>query len=356
MKNLKLLGFIIRSVVMGMIAALFLFAFFPHLIIPVVEAPEKQQPIIQTQADITPLSFASAIKKAAPSVVNIGTYIPDPIIENKGRLGMGSGVIVSTEGYIVTNYHVVAKAIEIAIELTDGRTAIAEVIGFDTETDLAVLKIPLDNLPVISTDSEVNVQVGDITLIIGNPFGVGQAVTMGIVSATGRRFVGLSEYAAFIQTDAAVNPGNSGGAIINSSGELIGISSAYFTRGTKTGISFAIPTSLTMEVMKEIVVNGRVVRGWLGFGSNAAKKLYGENAFFVDDVSAGGPADLAGMKVGDAILSMNNKTLKSVIDIQKLVSESIPGETIKIIVKRDQKVITLIATVQERPERTNTLR
>ena len=264
---------------------------------------------------------------------------------------MGSGVIVSAQGYIITNYHVISEAREIAVELIDGRTAIAKIIGVDADTDLAVLKITMANLPVISTTHDATAMVGDVALVIVHPYGVGQAVTMGIVSATDRRLAGLSEYAGFIQTDADVNPGNSGGALINTSGALIGISSAYFTR-TKTGISFAIPTDLTMKVFDEILLKGHVVRGWLGFVGGPLNKIdreiIGKYSYGVTDVVSNGPADKAGLKPRDVILSMNGQTLLTYIDMQKLISEAPPGSEILIEVNRDKEIITLTAIVEEK--------
>ena len=351
MKNYKLLGFLLRSVMMGMIAALFLFTFFPQIITPVVEVKNESQ-----QTD-SPMSFASAIRKASPSVVNIRTFLPDPESKNTqptARIGVGSGVIISAQGYIVTNYHVIYKAKDIAVELTDGRSSIAKVIGHDADTDLAVLKVSMSDLPAITMNSDVSVQVGDIALVIGNPFGVGQAVTMGIVSATGRHFLGLSEYEDFIQTDAAVNPGNSGGALINTSGELLGVSSAYFTRGTKTGISYAIPTSLAMNVIKQIIFNGRVIRGWLGFSGGPINKAgrddFGKDVYLVTGVSPGSPAEMAGLKEKDVILRVNEKSLQSNIELQNMIAESPPGSEIIIEVSRNHQTINLIAVVQERPQ------
>ena len=351
MKDFKWLGFIIKSVMMGMIAALFLFTFFPHLMTPVVDNQLKSV----TTAE--PLSFASAIQKASPSVVNIRTFTPDPLrkyAQPTARIGVGSGVIISAQGYIVTNYHVISNAEEIAVELTDGRSSIAEVIGIDTDTDLAVLKVSMEHLPALLMNADVSVQVGDIALVIGNPFGVGQAVTMGIVSATGRRFLRISEYENFIQTDAAVNPGNSGGALINTNGDLLGVSSAYFTRGTKTGISYAIPTSLAMDVIEQIIFNGRVIRGWLGFTGGPINKRgideFGdEDVYLVESVSPGSPAEKAGLQANDLILRMNGDSLKSNLALQSMVAESVPGSKVVIEVMRDKQTLSLTATVQERP-------
>ncbi len=351
MKTFKLLGFIIKSVMMGMIAALFLFTFFPHLMEPVTQKQDEPEKEIV----IEPLSFASAIQKAALSVVNIRTYIPDPDVYNKrtsARLGMGSGVIVSAQGYIMTNYHVIADAQDIAVELIDGRTAIAKIIGVDADTDLAVLKITMANLPVVSTSHKITAKMGDIALIIGNPYGVGQAVTMGIVSATERRLLSLSEYVDFIQTDAAVNPGNSGGALINTKGDLLGISSAYFTRGTKTGISFAIPTFLAMNIFDEILSKGHVTRGWLGFSGGPMDKvgrdLFGETSYLVTDVTTGSPADKAGLKPMDVIIKVNGHEVLTYIDLLNLITETAPDSEITFEVNREKQIITLTAIIEEK--------
>jgi len=348
-KTIKLLGFIIRSVMMGMIAALFLFVFFPHLMQPITEHEQESE---QT---ILPLSFSEAISIASPSVVNIRTIFPDPERSNaqhRARLGMGSGVIISSEGYVVTNHHVINKAKAIAVQLTDGRQDIAEVIGVDPDTDLAVLKIPTKNIVPLAMDSSVQVNVGDIALVIGNPFGAGQTVTMGIVSATARRFVGLSEYENFIQTDAAVNPGNSGGALINTKGDFLGISSAHFATGTKAGISYAIPTALAMDVIQEIIVNGRVLRGWLGFvGSplnRIGKEKFGNACCLISEVSPDGPADVAGLKIHDVIIKVNNKAMGP-DELQNLITISKPGTEITLEVQRDQEVLTLTTVAKEKP-------
>jgi len=348
MKNIKFLGFIVRSVVMGMIAALFLFTFFPQLLSPI------QNVVKQPTESITPLSFSDAISKVSPSIVNIRTYKPDPKRTNTNataQLGMGSGIIISPQGYIVTNYHVISGVEEIAIELVDGRRTIAKVIGFDAETDLAVLKISMDNLPALTLNSNVEVKVGDITLVIGHPFGVGQSVTMGVVSATGRIALGISAYEDYIQTDAAVNLGNSGGALINSRGDLIGISSVYFTFGTKTGISFAIPISLAMDVIEQIIFNGKVVRGWIGFngGPIGGTDEFGNSAYMIEGTTRDGPAYLAGLKRGDIILTVNNLKVSSVGELHKMMAESKVGEKISFQINRNDEILDLEVIVQERP-------
>jgi len=335
---------------MGMIAALFLFTFFPQLLSPIQDTEAK------ITESVTPLSFADSISKVSPSIVNIRTYKADPKKVNTkatAQLGMGSGIIISPQGYIVTNYHVISKVEEIAIELVDGRRTIAKVIGFDAETDLAVLKISMDNLPALTLNSNVEVKVGDITLVIGHPFGVGQSVTMGVVSATGRIALGISEYEDYIQTDAAVNLGNSGGALINSRGDLIGISSVYFTYGTKTGISFAIPISLAMDVIEQIIFNGRVIRGWLGFSGGPLNKAgtdrFGDTAYLINGITSGGPADLAGLREQDIILTVNNLKVSTSSELHKMMAESAIGKKMSIQINRNDEILVLEAIVKERP-------
>lgn len=350
MKKFKLLGFIFRSVIMGMIAALFLFTFFPQLLSPV------QEVVAKTTESITPLSFADAISKVSPSIVNIRTYKPDPKKVNTratAQFGMGSGIIISPQGYIVTNYHVISKVEEIAVELVDGRITIAKVIGFDAETDLAVLKISMDNLPALTLNSDIDVKVGDITIVIGHPFGVGQSVTMGIVSATGRIALGMSEYEEYIQTDAAMNLGNSGGALINSRGDLIGISSIVVFGGTKTGISFAIPISLAMDVIEQIIFNGKVIRGWLGFSGSPLNKAgidkFGTTAYYIKGITKDGPADIAGIREGDIILTVNKLKFNSAGELHKMMAESKVGEKMSFQINRNDKILVFEAIVRERP-------
>ncbi|MFG1489212.1 trypsin-like peptidase domain-containing protein, partial [Oceanospirillum sp. HFRX-1_2] len=233
-----------------------------------------------------PFSYSDAVKQASPAVVNIYTskiieqrahpLLQDPAfrqffgyngVPRQQRLqsSLGSGVIVSADGYVLTNNHVIAGADEIKVALKDGREAIAQVVGTDPETDLAVLSIPLPDLPVITIAPSDDIEVGDVVLAIGNPFGVGQTVTMGIVSATGRDQLGINTFEDFIQTDAAINPGNSGGALINPRGELLGINTAIFSKsGGSQGIGFAIPSNLSRQIMIDIIREGSVVRGWLG--------------------------------------------------------------------------------------------
>ena len=365
MNSLKLLGFIIKSVMMGMIAALFLFTFFPHLMSPVTNQHNSNNQSIDDQSinneSLQPLSFAKGIKRASPSVVKITTFSPDEKTANteaRLRIVMGSGVIISSQGYIVTNYHVISQASEITVELIDGRVAIAKVIGYDIETDLAVLKIILNNLPALLLNANINTRVGDVTLAIGHPFGVRQSVTMGIVSATGRHYLGISEYESYIQTDTALNHGNSGGALVNSHGELLGITTSGLTKGSIAGIGFAIPVSLAMNVIEQIIFQGRVIRGWLGFSggpivSAPGSVSFDKGAYLVQGITAGGPVDQAGIQINDVIISVNGKPLGSVAELHSQIAESKPESEITLKINRNGKLISFVVTVKERPAPNN---
>ncbi|RMH18862.1 MAG: transcriptional regulator, partial [Gammaproteobacteria bacterium] len=282
------------------------------------------------------LSFAAAIEQASPSVVNIYTtkiiqrrlnpLLNDPffqrffginpdLYQQQKQSSLGSGVIVSEKGYVLTNYHVIADADEILVALGDGRSDSARIVGVDTETDLAVLKLSLGRLPAITFGDSDAIRVGDLALAIGNPFGVGQTVTMGIISALGRHHLGINTYENFIQTDAAINPGNSGGALVNSNGELIGINTAIISKsGGSQGIGLAIPANLAANIMTQIVKHGKVLRGWLGievqdltaelaesFGLDSIKGT------LIAGVQAHSPAYEMGLLPGDIITAINGE-------------------------------------------------
>ncbi|QNM96297.1 trypsin-like peptidase domain-containing protein [Chitinimonas koreensis] len=278
-------------------------------------------------------SYSGAVRHAMPSVVNIYTskeikqkrhpLLDDPLFrrffgdrfegnDNQRTSSLGSGVIVSTQGYIVTNNHVVASADEIEVALSDGRSVSAVVVGTDPDTDLAVIKIELDKLPAITFGQVDKLNVGDVVLAIGNPFGVGQTVTMGIVSALGRTGFGINTFENFIQTDAAINPGNSGGALVDAQGNLVGINSAIYSRtGGSMGIGFAIPSSTVKTVMEEIIKDGAVTRGWIGVETQdltpelaASFGLSKPAGVLINGVVRGGPADRAGLKPGDVLIAV----------------------------------------------------
>ena len=323
-----------------------------------------------------PDSYAGAVSAAAPSVVNINTRKvvtrgPGPLAEDplfrhffgeqepRERLenSLGSGVIVSPQGYVLTNNHVIDGADAIQITLKDGRTADAQVVGTDPESDLAVLKVQLPELPAITFGRSDALTEGDVVLAIGNPFGVGQTVTMGIVSATGRKGLGLTTFENFIQTDAAINPGNSGGALINSRGELVGINTAIFSRtGGYQGIGFAIPVSLARGIMTQIIESGRVRRGWLGVEiqelSPELARSFGldsTDGALIAGVLPRGPGASAGLRVGDVITEIEGKKVKSVRDALDAIASQPPGSELTIRGVRGGEPFELEPQVAERP-------
>lgn len=326
-----------------------------------------------------PASYAPAVESAAPAVVNIFTtkitYEPESeVLEDRllqylfgdglrpqprRRLqnNLGSGVIIDPAGFILTNHHVVADADEIRVVLHNGTTLEAQVAGSDPDTDLAVLRAEGSDLPTITVGDSERLRVGDVVLAIGNPFGVGQTVTLGIVSATGRNQLGLNTFENFIQTDAAINPGNSGGALINAYGELVGVNTAIFSRtGGYEGIGFAIPVSLARGVMNQILNRGRVVRGWLGIaGQDVTPELarsFGlrdPRGVLVSGVLEGGPADRAGIRPGDIILHINHRAPRSAHDILDIISTLPPGDKVEIRGWRKGREFIAEAKVSERP-------
>jgi serine protease Do len=274
------------------------------------------------------------------------------------QYGAGSGVIVSPDGLIVTNYHVVDGASKLEIHLSDRRDFEAKVLGKDAKTDIAVLKIDAKDLPVLHFGNSDGVQVGDLALAIGNPFGIGQTVTMGIVSATGRGNLGIEDYEDFIQTDAAINPGNSGGALINTRGELIGINTAILSRGGggNQGVGFAIPVNLAHHVMTQLVENGHVVRGYLGVGiqdltPDMAKvfKASDSNGALVREVEPNGPGAKAGLQRGDVIREVNGNAIDDSRELKLKISGTAPGETVQLAVVREGSEKTLTAKLGELP-------
>ena len=322
-------------------------------------------------------SYRAAAKKAMPAVVNIYTskqvrtprnpLESDPVFrrffgdqspqQTQRVSSLGSGVIVNSEGYILTNHHVVAAADEIEVLLSDGRTAPAKIVGTDPETDLAVIRLNLKNLPTITFGNAAKVEVGDVVLAIGNPFGVGQTVTMGIISALGRTHLGINTFEDFIQTDAPINPGNSGGALVDIQGNLIGVNSAIFSKtGGSQGIGFAIPEDIAKKVMLQIIQHGEVTRGWLGVSMrdmNAetaqAFNLPNINGTLVVGVLRNGPADRAGIQPGDVLTSVNGKTLPNSTALLGYVAQLAPGAKADVSVMRKNKAIKVSATIAKRP-------
>ncbi len=339
--------------------------------VPMLEAPPNTAP---TQG-----SFRDAAKMAMPSVVNIFTsktaapvqnpFMDDPFFrkffgdrfdeQQEKQVSLGSGVIVSAQGYILTNNHVVEAADEIEVALADGRKAIAKVVGADAETDLAVVKIDLDNLPAITLGHVEDARVGDAVLAIGNPFGVGQTVTMGIISALGRNHLGiLDAFENFIQTDAAINPGNSGGALIDANGNLLGINTAIYSRsGGSLGIGFAIPVTTVKSVMDAIIKNGQVVRGYIGVEPQDITPELAEsfglkktNGAIIAGVLKDGPADKAGMQPGDILVSVEGKAVTDMADMLNQIAQLSPGTKAKMIVLRRNQENALNITIGMRPK------
>jgi serine protease DegS len=326
-------------------------------------------------------SYHNAVKVAAPAVVNIyttqkvhaHTQIDDPALRRffgfhdgnpqlddfssagETPTSLGSGVITTPNGYILTNHHVVAQADKIIVALQDGRRAEATVIGVDPDTDLAVIKINLTNLPVLPFRKNPT-EVGDIVLAIGNPFGVGQTVTHGIVSATGRSGLGINAFEDFIQTDAAINPGNSGGALVDVAGNLVGINTAIFSQtGGSMGIGFAIPASLAQQVMLDIIQNGKVTRGWLGIevGSqddptNAISENQSAGVRIIRTLK-NGPADRGGLKSNDVILAINDVSVSNAAQLIQRVAAQKPNTSLNLLVKRGQQQLKLAVAIGERP-------
>jgi serine protease Do len=280
-----------------------------------------------------------------------------PIPRERKEQSLGSGVIVSPDGYILTNNHVVDDATEVKVSLGDKREYTARVVGKDSKTDLAVLKIEQTGLPAVTFADSKKVEVGDIVLAVGNPFGVGQTVTMGIVSATGRGGLGIEEYEDFIQTDAAINPGNSGGALINAEGQLIGINTAILSRsGGNQGIGFAIPANLARNVMDQIVHGGKVNRAFLGVmiqpvTPDIAKsfKMTKSEGALVSDVSANSPAERAGLKAGDIVTKVDGQAIPDSRALQLMIGEMKPGQTVHLSVMRDGAERDYPVTLGEQP-------
>ncbi len=324
-------------------------------------------------------SYSKAAEIAMPSVVNIFTrkeikeepshpLLNDPMFrrffgeqfESRTRRtsSLGSGVIVSPNGYILTNHHVVEAADEVEIALIDGRKAKASIIGSDPETDLAVLKIKLKELPAITFGQSQQVKVGDVVLAVGNPFGVGQSVTMGIVSAMSRSRVGINTFEDFIQIDAAINPGNSGGALIDTSGNLIGINTAiYSSSGGSLGIGFAIPIHAAKQIMEQIIQSGSVIRGWLGLSMQDMTQDLAESfgldspiGSLVASVLRDGPADKAGIKPGDILIAVGGKPVKNSSEMLNRVAALSPSDTVTVTVIRNRQEESIQVKVGVRPK------
>lgn len=341
-----------------------------------IKLPEEQlQPLVERNREGVVISYHDAVKKATPAVVSIFTtskvdntlnpLMSDPIFREflgdgmknmpKNESNLGSGVIVREDGYILTNHHVIKGAEKIVVALHDGRRVEAKVIGTDVDTDLAVIKIDMSGLSVLPFKLSGN-QVGDVVLAIGNPFGVGQTVTQGIISATERTDLGINTYENFIQTDAAINPGNSGGALIDIAGNLIGVNTAIFSRtGGSLGIGFAIPASTSKQVLDSILKHGRVVRGWLGISlarGNPQQNdlLHQQESAIVADILEDGPAAKSGLQKGDEIIQVNDEKISTATQLVHYIASLQPDTTVQISIKRNGEILNLSVVVGERKQ------
>ena len=341
-----------------------------------VIALQEARPVIEDEKRSLG-SYREAARAALPSVVHIYTtqqikqqkhpLLDDPIFRHffgerpegqpQRNSGLGSGVIVSPNGYILTNYHVVEAADDIQVSLNDGSTHKARVVGSDPESDLAILQIKAEKLPVITFGQMDDLRVGDVVLAIGNPFGVGQTVTMGIVSALGRSHLGINTFENFIQTDAAINPGNSGGALVDVHGNLVGINTAIYSRtGGNHGIGFAIPVSSARSIMEQIIQNGTVTRGWIGVEAQEITPELAES-FGLPDIEGaliagvvrGSPADLAGVRPGDVLLAVAGKVVKNPQTMLDLIAALKPDERAGFRLRRDKNIIELQVKIGKRP-------
>ncbi len=334
----------------------------------------------EPQPDSPPLavaSFSDAARKAMPAVVNIFTsqqvkrprhpFMDDPVFRYffgdqadpgpQRREGLGSGVIVSEQGYILTNHHVIESVDQIEVALADTRKVPARVIGTDPETDLAVLKIELQSLPAITFARAEQLRVGDVVLAIGNPFGIGQTVTLGIVSGLGRSHLGITTFENFIQTDASIHPGNSGGALVDTSGNLVGVNTAIYSQtGVSMGIGYAIPVSIARRVMEQIIQKGAVTRGWIGVGVQEVTRELAESfklpaavGVLITQVERGGPADKGGVMPGDILLAVNGKPVADTTGMLNTIAAMEPGQQARLKVARNQVENELNVSVGRRP-------
>jgi serine protease DegS len=371
-----LVSFLIRAAVVGLAAA-FLVVWWKPALLGKAAAPVQRTPTVYSRPAVVVQSFADAVARAAPAVVNIytarvvteRTQTPElnqlfgdfwPSYRRRIERSLGSGVIVSGVGTIVTNQHVIAGADSIRVQLADGRIADATIVGQDPDTDLAILHLNIDKLPVMPVGRSDTLRVGDIVLAIGNPYGIGQTVTQGIVSATGRGQLGLATFENFIQTDAAINLGNSGGALIDAHGDLVGINTAVLNRayGGPEGIGFAIPVNLVRGVMEQILKRGHVVRGWLGF---APQDLSDEQAAQLGIAAGGGvtvvnilvksQAFEAGVRPGDLIEGLGHEPVRSAQDLVSRVAALPPGSEVDLEGRHGRESYEVKLKVLERPTR-----
>ena len=371
--------YLLQAAVIGLVAGLVITVLWPT-------PPTAPPPTISSGAAVsrpapsgpTANSFAPAVEAAAPAVVNIystkvvtRSYNPlldeplfqrffgrAPIPRQRLESSLGSGVLLGTDGYIATNHHVIADADEIEVALRDGRSARATLIGSDPVTDLALLHVDLPNLPAIAQGDDGQVRIGDLVLAIGNPFGVGQTVTLGVVGALGREAPGITAVGDFIQTDAAINPGNSGGALVNAAGELIGINTAIYSRsGGSEGIGFAVPVSLVRQITSQLRQYGEVPRGWLGIELQeltpelaATLGLPAGNGALVSGVYRGSPAAAAGIRPGDQLLAIDGRDMKRAREAMAVLAALPREREVKLSLQRGQQRIETRATTIRQPD------
>lgn len=345
------LAFILKSILLGLLISALLLFLVPEL--------RNNNSFNFNLFDDLPspaskLTFNSAIRRAAPAVVNIysnSTDVRSSLIlrQQVERTQLGSGVIMNAKGYVLTCFHVIKGAESITVALQDGHRAEAQVVGFDMVTDLAVLKINGDNFPVIPQLESTEHQVGDLVLAIGNPYNLGQTITQGIISRTGRK--GLSNFTDYIQMDAALNEGNSGGALVDSNGYLLGINNANFktldrNRRVKEvdGVSFAVPYELAKRIMEEIVANGKVTRGQLGF---TGEEILNNSGIVVTAVASGSPAQVAGLQPGDILMAIDGKEVEGAAKALDLIAETAPGTLMALHISRNNQAYVLDAVVGE---------
>ncbi|GAB4356539.1 MAG: Do family serine endopeptidase AlgW [Immundisolibacter sp.] len=373
------LHYLLQAAVIGLVAGLVITALWPTPPGAPRPAPSNDAAVSRPAPSApTANSFAPAVEAAAPAVVNIYStkvvtrpYNPlldeplfrrffgrSPIPRQRLESSLGSGVLLGADGYIATNHHVIADADEIEVALRDGRSARATLIGSDPVTDLALLHIDLPNLPAIALGDDSQVRIGDLVLAIGNPFGVGQTVTLGVVGALGRQAPGITAVGDFIQTDAAINPGNSGGALVNASGELIGINTAIYSRsGGSEGIGFAVPVSLVRQITGQLRQHGEVPRGWLGIEVQELTPelartlgLARDQGALVSGVYRRSPAAAAGIRPGDLLLAIDGHDIKRAREAMAVLTALPRGREVKISLQRGQRRIETRATTIRQPD------
>ena len=346
--------FLLQSIVVGLAVAFLVVLLRPDLL-PVLGAGSGGQPY----------SYADAVDISAPAVANVYTKrlvadVGSPSARTRFRVStnFASAVIIDPEGYLVTNFHVVAEAAEIRIQLSDGQIAEPQLVGVDRETDLALLKVDLGVVPAVPLGSSSQLRIGDVVLAIGNPYGLTKSVTQGIVSATGRGLLDLVTFENFIQTDAAINAGNSGGALVNARGELVGINTAVLAQDSGTeGIGFAIPIDLVRGVVDQLKLHGRVIRGYLGLqpddltsAERVAFNIEGDVGILLVSVNEDGPAEAAGLVQGDVILEINGTPITSRRQAQLISASTQPGDEVNVVILRDGQRVSTTVVAGERPE------